>query len=368
MVEVTANEVGPITTGIVYCAVVLECMKLHDLSRAAEWTRALSRWCDRQPDLVPYRGQCLVHQSQLEQAAGDWAAAAETARRARDRLADPPHPAIGLAHYQTGELHRLLGAFEDAMHAYGEASRHGRQPLPGLALVELARGDAEAAASTIRRGLLETFEPLQRVPLLAAAVEILLTVGDRTGARVAAEELGALAASSPSPVLSATVDQAGGLVGLADGDPAGALARLRRAADVWQRMHMPYEAARTAVALAEACSSLGDRGAARLELHQAEAVFRELGARPDLEAALARAEGLCEPVAVLATRPTLSAREREVLAEVATGKTNREIATALVISEHTVGRHVEHIFAKLGVTTRSAATAYAYEHGLVTSG
>jgi DNA-binding NarL/FixJ family response regulator len=366
MVAVTADDVGPITTGIVYCAVVLECMKLHDFSRASEWTRALSRWCDSQPDLVPYRGQCLVHQSQLEQAAGDWTGAAATARRARERLADPPHPAIGLAHYQAGELHRLVGAFEDAMHAYAEANRHGRQPLPGLALVELARGDAEAAASTIRRGLLETLAPLERVPLLAAAAEILTAVGDRAGAREAADELGALAADSSSPVLSATADRAAGLVALADGDPADALARLRRAAAVWQRMHMPYEAARTAVALAEVCSALGDHVTATFELEQAERVFLELGAHPDLAAARARAERLAAPVAPRAG-PTLSGRELEVLAHVATGKTNREIAVALVISEHTVGRHVEHIFTKLGVTTRSAATAYAYEHGLVTS-
>jgi DNA-binding NarL/FixJ family response regulator len=369
MVAVTADEVGPVTTGIVYCAVVLECMKLLDLSRATEWTRSLARWCDSQPDLVPYRGQCLVHQSQLEQAAGDWRQAAATARRARERLADPPHPAIGLAHYQAGELHRLVGAFDDAVQAYAEGHRHGRQPLPGLALVEAARGDANAAAATIRRGLLETIDALERVPLLAAAVEILSTAGDRAGAHAAADELGALATRATSPVLAAMADRAAGVVALSDDDPENALAHLRRSAAVWQRLRMPYESARNALALAEACDALGDRSAALLEVGHAEAVFTELGAGPDLAAARALAQRLAAPEpSPDASSTTLSARELEVLGHVARGETNREIAGALVISEHTVGRHVEHIFAKLGVTSRSAATAYAYEHGLVTSG
>lgn len=138
MVAVTAGEVGPIASGIVYCAVILECMGAHDLQRASEWTHALSGWCDAQPDLVPYRGQCLVHRSQLHQAAGDWEAATETAAEARHRLTDPPHPALGQACYQQAELRRLRGELAEAEAAYEAASRHGYQPLPGLALLTLS--------------------------------------------------------------------------------------------------------------------------------------------------------------------------------------------------------------------------------------
>ena len=359
MVSVASGEVGPITTGIVYCAVILECMAMYDLARATEWTGALSAWCDAQPDLVPYRGQCLVHRSQLQMATGSWHVAIATVEDACRRLTDPPHPALGLAHYQEGELHRLAGALDEADAAYRRASRHGHHPMPGLAQLELARGDAASAAAAITRALEEVGNPAARPSLLAAAVDIRRAAGDVDGARVAADELAVLASSSTSSLLAAMAAHATGTVLLAEGDPAAGLAQLRSAASAWQSLRMPYEAARTAAAIGLACAALGDRTSADLELANARAGFEELGAGPDLERLTA-----------LTSAPEadagLSAREREVLEHLAAGKTNREIAAALVISQHTVGRHVENIFAKLGVTTRAAATAHAYEHGLLT--
>ena len=359
MVSVTASEVGPITAGIVYCAVILECMALFDLPRASEWTDALGSWCDAQPDLLPFRGQCLVHRSQLYQAAGDWPVAITTAKVACHRLTDPPHPARGLARYQAGELHRLGGDFERAEAAYRAASRLGQDPMPGLALLELARGDAAAAAAAIRRALHEAATATTRPALLTAAVEILRSAGDVAGARAAVDELDAMARESTSPVLKAMAAHASGAVLVAEGRPAPALASLRAAARTWRTLRMPYEAARTTVVLGLACAALGDRRAAELELANSREAFARLGAQPDLDridalaGAPARTDGLSE-------------REREVLVHLAAGKTNNEIADALVISHHTVRRHVENIFAKVGVSTRSAATAYAYEHGLVT--
>ena len=364
MVSVAGGEVGPVVAGIAYCAVIIECLELYDLARAAEWTGALSDWCDAQPDLVPYRGQCLVHRSQLQQAAGRWPDALTTAESACRRLAEPPHPALGLARYQEGEIHRLLGDFDRAEAEYREASRCGLDPMPGLALLELAKGDVEAAATTIGRALTETRSPMARPPLLAAAVEIRRAAGDLTAARQAAEELAQIAAGSSSAVLRAMAAQALGTVLVAEGDPVAGLAQLRAAAKGWRSLGMPYEAARTAVTIALACAAVGDRTAAGLELDNARATFTELGAGPDLDRLAALGE--------LATSPSeppgelLSAREAEVLAHLAAGKTNREIAEALVISQHTVGRHVENIFAKLGVSSRAAATAYAYEHRLLT--
>ncbi len=362
MVSVTAGEVGPIASGIVYCAVILECVGVHDLQRAAEWTDALSDWCDAQPDLVPYRGQCLVHRSQVQQSAGDWETASVTAATALRRLAEPPHPALGQAWYQQAELHRLTGAFEEAEAAYGEASRRGHQPVPGLAQLALARGDADAAAATIRRALQDVLAPTVRTSVLAAAVEVLVAVGDRDGARAAADELDDLAGRSPAAVLRAVADQAQGAVLVAEGRPANAFAPLRAAAGTWAALAMPYEGARVAVVAGRACAAMGDAASAGLEWANARAAFAELGAGPDLE----RLEGLAGGAAGgVAAGGALSPREREVLGHVAAGLTNAQIADELTLSQHTVGRHLENIFVKLGVHSRAAATAHAYEHDLL---
>ncbi len=360
MVSVTAGEVGPIASGVVYCAVVLECVHLLDLARAAEWTAALSTWCDSQPDLVPYRGQCLVHRAQLQQAAGDWPDAAATAEAACRRLADPPHPALGLAHYQQGELHRLRGDFDEAEAAYRRANHAGYQPVPGLALLALARGDGGAAATTIRRALQETSAAHERPALLVAAVDIFRATGDVAAARDSAGELASIAEVSTSQVLKAFSDHAVGSVRLAEGELPAALGHLRSAADSWRQVHMPYEAARTSVMIALCCAALGDRTSASLGVDTARETFTRLGAQPDV----AKVESLAGGMRDRRSNP-LSPREREVLVHVASGKTNREIAAALVISEHTVGRHLDNVFAKLGVGSRSAAIAYAMEHRLL---
>ena len=368
MVSVIAGEVGPIAAGIVYCAVILECMQLFDVRRASEWTDALSAWCDAQPDLVPYRGQCLVHRSQLQQAAGDWPRAIVTAEAACRRLTDPPHPALGIAQYQEAELHRLVGAFDEAELGYRQASRSGRHPVPGLALLALARGDSAGAATMIRLALHEARHPFERPALLSAAVEILTADGDVPAARRFADELTTVAAASSSPLLEAMAAQATGTVSLAAGDPASALGDLRLAATTWRQLHMPYEAANVSVLLGMACSAMDDRTSAGLELDNARAAFAAVGAAPDLERVATLSAGLADD----AVEPTssgaldvLSSRELEVLALVVAGKTNREVAAELFISRHTVNSHVDNIFTKLGVTSRAAATAYAYEHDLL---
>lgn len=361
MVAVVAGELSPLMTGLIYCSVIDSCMQVYALVRARDWTFALSRWCEGQPQLVSFTSTCLVHRAEIMELHGAWTEAIEETHRAclgfsPDVEQQPP----AVAFYRRGELHRLRGDFTAAEAAYRDASRLGFEPQPGLAQLRLAQGRVGAATVAIRRTVGATTDRLARTRLLPACIEILLTAGDVKGARDACRDLMEVARTFDTGVLGAMVEQACGSVALAEGQAAAALCTLRRAFEFWQNAEAPYPAARARELLGLACRALGDEEGAELELEAAQAAFQRLGAAPDLDRIASYAKG-----AASAQEHGLTRRELQVLRLVATGKTNKVIGAELFVSQRTVDRHVSNLFGKLDISSRAAAVAYAHKHKLV---
>jgi DNA-binding CsgD family transcriptional regulator len=358
MVAVTAGELTPLIAGVIYCSVISACFDICDLRRAQEWTEALNDWCASRPGMVAYRGECQAHRAEILRLHGRWPEALDEARHAFDALPETKRAARGSAMYQLAEVHRHRGDFTHAEEAYRAVTECGRSPHPGLALLRLAQGRNADARAAITRVMAEPVRGRARADVLATSVEILLACGDVAAARQAADDLKTLAASIDTPFLHGVALAAEGAVTLREGNTQAALRALRQSLAIWRDLQAPYTAARVAVLIAEACETLGDRDGAQMERAAAADVFRQLGAMPDL--------ARCGPGGTAASSsPCLTAREVEVLRLVARGKTNRSIAQTLDISEKTVARHIANIFTKLDLSTRAAATAYAFTHHLV---
>ena len=358
MVSVLAGDVLPVLAGDIYCSVLEGCQEIFDLRRAHEWTTSLSRWCASQPDLVRYRGECLVYRAEIQQWRGDWHAAEQDARAACEVL-PPGRGRAGGAFYRLGDIHRLRGAFAEAEAAYTRANECGRKPQPGLSLLRLAQGDLDHAVASVQSALVDTSARSARARILTAAVEILLAAADVEGARAAAAELRDIADTIGTPLLNAVSAHADGAVLLADGELAAAATSLRKACDVWRELDIPYEEAHTRLLTAAVCERRGDHDGHRLDLDAARRLFTHLNADPSLtriEQPRRRA-GRQSP-------GSLSERELQVLRLLAAGKTNRAIAEELFISEKTVARHVSNIFDKVGVSSRTGAAAWAFHHNL----
>ena len=357
-VVATEGQLSPVVTGIVYCNTIAYCVDGYAFDHARVWTDALTRWCEGQPQMEEHFGFCLVHRAELHHLSGSWALAQEESERAAaTHTAGQLNQLVrGKASYVQGETHRLAGDFAAAERSFRQANTLGYEPQPGLALLRLVQGNPDSAAASIRRAIGESTQTLQRLRMLPAYVEITLAVGEFDRARAAVDELQAIAPTFGVAVAAMAACAKGALL-LACEEPREALIALRPGMEAWQRIRVPYEAARARVLIGLACRALGDHDTAGLELDTARAAFAHLGAKPD-QARVAALTGRDD------THEGLTAREIEVLRWVASGRSNGEIAAALVISEHTVARHLQNIFGKLGVSTRTAAAAYAFEHRL----
>lgn len=354
MVGILAGGASPVVAGTIYCSLIQDCQEISEFGRAREWTEALTKWCDLQKGMVTFAGECLVHRATIKQYAGAWPEAAEQiALATKTAPFGADRHVMGMALYRKGELHRVRGQFPAAEDAYQRASEWGTDPQPGLALLRLAQGKTDVAVSAIRRALGELSERSRRARLLPATVEVMLAAGEMAEAKDAAIELSQIAAIFGTPGLEAEAGQARGALLLAEGSPEKALASLRDAERRWMNLGFPYNEGLVRVLIAEACRALGDDETADAELDGAQQILSRLGAAPTFNRFAGKSPD------------GLTVRELEVLRLVAEGKTNQVIADELFLAVKTVDRHVSNIFTKVGVSSRAAATAYAYQHDLV---
>lgn len=361
MVLAKSERLSPLVCGVVYCEIVASCCRVFEMVRAREWTEILDDWCRNNPQAKAFNGVCQVHRAEVLQLEGNWREAFLEAERAGDGLkGTTEHTAMATAAYRRGEILRLRGDFASAEIEYLHAAEIAIDPQPGLALLRLAQDRCEDAATMIRRALDTSADMPRKMALLPAGVEIFISCGDVDAAKGLCSEMDEIAAVFGTEILARVADQCRGSVALAQGDFADAIAALDRARRYWSRFGAPYLAARLRVAIARACHHLGDAEGANLELDAAEKLFRDLGAGPDLERVRAMRGQPEEP-----NTDILSAREREVMALMADGGSNRAIAAELGLSPKTVNRHVENIFDKLAVSSRAAAVAKALKSGVI---
>jgi ATP/maltotriose-dependent transcriptional regulator MalT len=362
MLPVRAGRVAPSWAGNLYCHLMSLFFELADLRRARDWTDATERWCDQHSNAAMFAGICRVHRAQLLHLQGAWDDAERQATQVCRDLADMNLAVVAEGRYQIAELRRLRGDLDGAEQAYQQAHDLGREPQPGLALLRLAQGRTAAASTAIRAALATVDASLQRVPLLSAQVEISAATGTPEAASIASQaaaELARVADTYGTAGLIAAARHAAGVAHLVADEADRAIPLLRDARGRWLDLGAPREAAHARARLGEAYAAVGDAEAAERESSAGRQVLEELGAIGDLQAMAGSRAGAAGGLPGGLTR-----REAEVLACMAAGRSNRQIAATLSISERTVERHLSNIFVKLGVASRTEAAAFAFAQGV----
>jgi len=279
MAFATGGRLAPDVAGRIYCNMMSVCEELADYKRAGEWSEVVTSWCEPH-SYSTYPGICRVHRASVMRQRGAWKEAEDMARLAGAELGERMQEAAANAEYEIGEIQLRRGNLDEADAAFTRAHGKGRDPLPGMALLRLAQGKADAARGLIQRGLDETDYPLARARLLPARIEIALATGDREAARIAVEELEEIGRRFGSAVHLNTARQGRGLLLFASGDAEGAARELRQAWKTWVDLDLPYEGARTRLSLGEAYRTAGNPDDAELELRAARSAFERLGAAP----------------------------------------------------------------------------------------
>lgn len=354
MLPVVAGAVKPEYAGGVYCDMIAVCHDLVDPERARQWTETTERWCAQFSSAAMYLGICRVHRVQLLGLAGAWVDAEREAMQVCREVVGVNAAVAAEAHCQLARIRRLRGELDAAAGELEQAGALGGATQPEAALLALARGSAGAAGAGLRVALAEhQGDPLRRAPLLLAQAVVARRTVDRPLADAARDELAEISARFASPGLRTWAAHADGLARVTAGDHAAAMVPLRTAIGGYEAMSAPYAAAQARLLLAASLRAVGNDKLAASEGLVARKSLADLGAVIDDH------DG--------APPGGLTGREAEVLGCVAGGATNREVAATLHISEKTVGRHLSNIYLKLGVATRTAAAAWAHDHGVVVS-
>ncbi len=362
----TAGEVKELhAVGVVCCWQMFACERVRDYDRAAQWCNRVREFAKRWRN-VPLSGVCRSQYAGVLIWRGKWAEAeAELTEAARDLTSTKP-AMVGQAMARLGDLRLRQGRLEEAAQLFDQGQSYPAALL-GRAALLLERGDPAGAAVEIERLLRQT-HPEERTSR-AAAVELSVraeaSLGNLEAAARGLAELEGIAAGVGTDPLWASARAAHGIVEAARGDHREASRRFEEAADLYQRSGAPFEVARTRLELAAELVHLGQRERARQEATEAARALHELGAARAAEQGETLLRELEEPRGARETKEGLTGRQLEILRLVAQGSSNAEIARRLVLSEHTVKRHVANILTRLGLKTRAAAAAHAAKLGLL---
>ena len=351
MLPVLADQVPIDWAADIYCVVLNQCHRLADLPRMRAWTQSMERWCNDFAASANYGGVCDVHRLQLSAATDDYGLLEHRLVRASRELEEVNSWAAGEGYYQLGEVRRLRGDADGAFAAFSRARALGVEPQPGEALLRCAIGHSDTAWTELRVALAGE-DRLGRMRLLRGAVEVALARNSLDEAERHCSELESGAEAFGTPGFRAWAAHARGALLVQQGRYGEALDALEAALREYRIQQSRYDTAQVYDWMAVAHKALGDDELAAADSATAENIYAQLGVEP-------------APVCGQRTPGGLTKREIDILRRVAGGATNKQVAEQICISEKTVSRHLANIYGKLGVSSRTAAVAWAHTNNLL---